>query len=253
MSTISIENGMIANLPCSWVKPKHTDKKKLVIFLPGFSGYKSSDGEFLCILAEHGFHALSFDPYQHGDRKIETQEQLFARIHTNIRMHFWKILGKTVEDIPRIIDEATKTFNLNKEEVGLGGVSMGGDISIAAAGVDKRIKVISANIATPDWLRPGTNQVNETGYPDAESTALFAKYNPMNNLQNYKHCPSLQINCGEDDEMVPAMSSQVFESALYKTYEHCSDNLNINVNSGVGHQFNDEMKTTCLNWFIEKL
>ena len=67
-------------------------------------------------LAQIGRVAVSFDPFQHGARRIESQEALRSR-------------------------EA--------------GLSLGGDISLAAAGMARRVAAVATGIATPDWLRPG--------------------------------------------------------------------------------------------------
>jgi cephalosporin-C deacetylase-like acetyl esterase len=56
-----------------------------------------------------------------------------------------------------VIDWALEQYGVSAE-VGMYGISMGGDISVAAAGLDKRIVLAVPAIATTDWLRPGTNE-----------------------------------------------------------------------------------------------
>ncbi|KGJ72954.1 hypothetical protein GY21_12085 [Cryobacterium roopkundense] len=70
----------------------------------------------------------------------------------------WPILGQTTLDALRIVDWAIETHDLSSDVVA-GGVSMGGDISVALAGVDPRVKRVAALVATPDWTRPGMTQV----------------------------------------------------------------------------------------------
>ena len=40
---------------------------------------------------------------------------------------------------------------------------MGGDISVALAGIDHRIIRVAAIVATPDWTRPGMRDVRGSG------------------------------------------------------------------------------------------
>ena len=75
--------------------------------------------------------ALSYDPYQHGQRCSETNDDLRARIHGNIRRHFWPILGHSATDASTVIDWAIDHLSV-AAQVGMGGISMGGDISLAA-------------------------------------------------------------------------------------------------------------------------
>jgi hypothetical protein len=42
-----------------------------------------------------------------------------------------------------------------------GGVSTGGDVAVALAGVDPRIDRVAALVATPDWARPGMQTLGE--------------------------------------------------------------------------------------------
>ena len=67
--------------------------ERLVIWLPGFSGDKDACLPQLRSLARRGFTALSFDPYQHGERMTETREALAQRVTGNIRRYFWTILA----------------------------------------------------------------------------------------------------------------------------------------------------------------
>ena len=72
----------------------------------------------------------------------------------NFRRYMWPIIGQTALDATRIIDWASDRLGV-APDIAMGGISLGGDISLAAAGLDTRITRVAAIIATPDWLRPG--------------------------------------------------------------------------------------------------
>ena len=158
----------VGEIPILVVAPAETKGRILIIWLTGFSGSKEKVEAHMREFAKHGFVGLSFDPYQHGERRIEPNEALSKRVVGNIRRFFWPILARTAEETPKVIDWAIETLKVRKE-VGMGGISMGGDISVAAASVDRRIKAVSACVATADWMRPGS--IEPPGEPDAAAQA----------------------------------------------------------------------------------
>jgi dienelactone hydrolase len=213
-----------------------------VIWLPGFSGNKEGCLPQLRELAALGFTALSFDPFQHGERLLDTTEELRQRISGNIRRYFWPILAQTARELPTIIDWAEQS--LGTTTVGMGGVSMGGDITVAAASIDHRITIGTACIATPDWLRPGSFE--PPGKPDAAAQADFDALNPMTHLARYAHCPVLHFQNGADDRQVPAEASVRFRDALRAgPYAACPERIDATLHAGTGHEFIDAMWQNC--------
>src|SRR5215212_3001233 len=106
MTNNPIHKTTVAGIPIIWVEPESKAARKLVIWLPGFSGQKELLQDNLQDLARAGFVGLSFDPLQHGERRIETNDQLRERVRGNIRRYFWPILAQTAEETPLIIDWA---------------------------------------------------------------------------------------------------------------------------------------------------
>ena len=88
---------------------------------------------------------LSFDPYQHGERRIESRDQLRQRVHGNTRRYFWPILARTAEEAPQVLDWAVRHLGVT-EAAGMGGISAGGDTSVAATAV---IPAVTASGRTP--------------------------------------------------------------------------------------------------------
>lgn len=238
------------DIPLIYCLPSREPRKRLVIFLTGFSGGKTKVQPFLEHLANAGFHALSFDPWEHEDRRVESQEELVKRIHTNIRRYFWAILGHTIEEVPQVIDWALDRFDIDPNKIGLGGNSMGGDISIAAAGIDRRIRAVGASIATPEWLRPGTKQ--SVGHPDEKALKFFQQYNPMNHIRRYRHRPAIDLQCGMNDQVVPPSSGEFFAEILDAFYGEDSDRVRFQTHD-CAHELKEEMFTNHLEWFIRHL
>lgn len=226
------------------------DRSSLVIWLAGFGGTKESCEPQLRDLAALGFTALSFDAWQHGARRIESGEELRTRVRDNIRRWFWPILYRTARDAVAVLDWSEYRLGL-RGAVGIGGVSMGGDIAVAAAGLDRRIAAVSAVIATPDWLRPGSWE--PPGVPDTKAWRAYRDGNPLSHLDRYAHCPALAFECGDEDGQVPPDGAERFCAALAATYRDCPDRLRITRHAGVGHRFADAMWSAAAGWFDRHL
>lgn len=235
----SIEHDAVDDIPLIYLRPSGSEQGKLVIWLTGFSGDKISCRPQLEALAALGYTALSFDPWQHGERMRANVDELRARIHGNIRRYFWPILAQTTSEVPRIIDWALAQLSVD-EQIGIGGISMGGDISVAAAGIDQRIALVVPWIATPDWLRPGTNE--PVGEPDADAQACYDALNPLTHLDHYAHCPRIVFQNGAADQQVPPDGSERFRDALRQShYRDCPGRIEAVLHPGIAHQTCDAM------------
>lgn len=240
----------VEGIPILVIAPKETKARPLVIWLTGFSGQKESVEAHLREFAKQGFVALSFDPHQHGERRIESREELVKRVRGNIRRHFWPILARTAEETPKVIDWAIKTLGV-RPELGMGGISMGGDIAVAAAGVDRRISVVSACIATPDWLRPGSFE--PPGEPDTAAQADYDRRNPLTHLQLYAHRPAIAFQSGAADKQVPPDGGMRFVTALKPLYAEVAERLVVNLEPDVPHRFTPRMLDNSIQWFAKHL
>lgn len=248
-----VERTKVGEIPILRISPKETKKRHLIIWITGFSGSRDSVERELRALANHGYVAMSFDPYQHGDRRIEPQAELPLRVRGNIRKYFWPILARSAEEVPQLIDWAIKELGVRKE-VGIGGVSMGGDISVAAASVDKRIKVVSACVATPDWMRPGSFE--PPGIPDDAAQVDYDRRNPLTHLSLYRHHPAIAFQSGADDRQVPADGGQRFIEALVKEgiYKGSDvEKLKVNLVPKTPHAFVPAMWEASVAWFDKYL
>jgi len=152
--------------------------------------------------------AVSLDPWRHGQRGTESGEQIAQRVFGNFRRHMWPILGQTTLDSLRVVDWAMADLHAGPEVVA-GGVSMGGDVAVALAGIDNRITRVAAIVATPDWTRPGMTdlfdpyRVLPQGQADAYAQWFHDQLDPLTHLHAYAHGPAITFECGADDTHVP--------------------------------------------------
>ncbi len=231
----------VDHIPVLWFEPSaRRPVRRLVLFLPNLSGSKERMTPFLQDIAAAGFVALSLDPWQHGERSTESQAEMLSRIFGNFRRHMWPILGQTTLDTLRVVDWAVATLDV-EPHVSVGGLSMGGDIAVAAAGIDHRLRRVAAVVATPDWLRPGMHDVFDPaiplppGEPDAYAQYFYDHLNPLTHLAAYARGPAINFICGERDTHVPPDGALRFRAALRDAHPSAADNVQVNLVPGMGH------------------
>lgn len=231
----------VDHIPVIWFEPQvHRSSRQLIIFLHHLGGSKESTVPMLKDIAAQGFVALSFDAWQHGERGTESREALVKRVFGNFRYHMWPILGHTTLDTLRVIDWAVSSLEV-EPHVYIGGLSMGGDVAVAAAGIDYRIERVAAVVATPDWLRPGMEDAFHPGTPlppgkaDQYAEYFYHRLNPLTNLASYAHDPAIYFLCGEKDTHVPPDGAFRFQSALREIHPAAAEQIRIHLISGLRH------------------
>lgn len=259
---ITVNKEIINGIPVIYIEPKDNNKKKMILFLGGLSSTKESLIDYLKDIAEQGFYAFSFDNFEHGERGNEKPREISTRVFSNIRKYGWRILGETVKNSLTVIDWAISNLNLSSE-VRMGGISMGGDISISAAGIDKRIVRIAPIVATPNWLRPDMHVIGkpdtllDPGEPDEISNSLFNEYNPMTHLDRYINCPLVYAVLGEHDTHISPKSFECFKQELSKISPEAAKNIDIEYIRGNKSDHIDVLKRNAewwpnlLNWLIK--
>jgi dienelactone hydrolase len=239
------------DIPVIWaLPPESTATPQLVIWLAGGLEPMQTTLPMLERLTSAGFAAVSFDSAGRGSRAPQDIEAVWPRALANWPNVVWPITAQGALETLRVIDWAARAFDL-KRPYAVGGQSAGGDIAIAAAGLDPRISCVASVVATPDWRRPGMHADGELvppGEPDAYARYLYNRINPLTNLRSYAHRPAMTFECGADDDHVPADGALRFQAALAPIYGRASNLLRVNLHPGVGHQYAPAMLDNCIEW-----
>jgi uncharacterized protein len=244
----------VANIPVLWEEPEQAGARKLVIWLPGFTDNKEGMQRYLRELAGAGYVALSYDPVDHGERsRIGEQENVDPDSGSfrdpasgKLYRHFWAIVAETAAEVPSIIDWAIATLGVGPV-IGMGGISMGGNIAVVATGLDQRIGVVATGIAEADWLRPGSTI--PLSAPNAYIQHCYEQCNPLTNLARYQHRPAMLLQCGVEDQLIPPGGAERFVKALTPTYAASPEKLELVLEDGIGHEFTPTMWHNSLRWF----
>ena len=237
----NIEFEYVDTIPVAFCRPnKEKSNNSIAIWLPYLGGDKQTGAKELQKLASCGYFAISIDPWLHGERKGKLKKGIRSLVFNQFRTYMWQIMGITTMDVVRVIDWAIDTFDLN-DSVVVGGLSMGGDIAITLAGIDKRIKKVAAIAASPDWDRTGmtdvmdSKKIIEQGNPSNYGQWLYDKLNPMSNLDSFCKPLKLHIELGETDTHINPQWTIAFKKALYENYPEADSNIEIVINEGCNH------------------
>lgn len=248
---------VIDQIPVIWLEPEQRRAgANFVLLINGFTGTKEEMLPRLRDLAARGFVAVAMDAWQHGERGTEERADLWKRVFSNFRRHMWSIIGNTTLDVLRVIDWAITELGVSNE-IYMGGLSMGGDIAVAAAGIDKRISRVGAIVATSDWLRLGMREIDHpeveipTGTPDAYAQFFYDQLNPQTHLDHYAHAPAILFECAGDDTHVPPDGALRFQAEFRDRFPSKADRIKVNLVPNKGHMDAREpiFWQDCLDWF----
>ena len=128
---------------------ENTDQR---IWLPFLGGTKDAMLPMLERLAGAGFFAVSIDPWQHGERSTESPTHLRDRLIGAFRRDIWPAIDQSALDTMWVLDWITAHHDVSSSGVVAGGLSIGGDISVALAGIDQCVGRVAAIGSTPDQI-----------------------------------------------------------------------------------------------------
>lgn len=231
----------VDGIPAIWMPPQvDADRRTLAVWLTGLSGWKELTVPTLERFAELGFFALSIDAFEHGERLRDSREQLAQRADTAFRRTMWPTLGRTVLDVMHVAYWVIDTYDLGASIVA-GGVSMGGDIAVALAGIDHRVTRVAAIAATPDWARPGMRRATDPfdvvaqGLQSAEGALLRRWLDPAQHPDRFARRPAVAFELGGDDCHIPAEHAKAFARAVADVDHAAMRRIVVTVHPGLDH------------------
>ncbi|KXP00657.1 hypothetical protein AXK61_14615 [Tsukamurella pseudospumae] len=158
----------------------------------------------------------------------------------------WPLLGSTTLEALRVVDWALQRSGADGPVVA-GGVSMGGDVAVALAGIDPRVRRVCALASTPDWTRPHMRLLDDPtrlldqGHADSYAQWFCDALNPRANLDRYlRRDLAIAFHNGSADRHVPADDAMAFRAALAAREPDSAERITVTVHDGAGHLDVDE-------------
>jgi len=193
-------------------------------------------------LADAGFFAVSFDPSQHGERSSEPTAQLQDRMIGAFRREMWPVIGQSTLDAMWVLDWVTDQHDVSTRDAVACGLSMGGDICVALAGIDRR-------------LDAGASLIDQ-GLPSAYGRWLYSQLDPITHLEHFAHGPAILFESGQDDVHVPVEAAHRFVAALTGHSPAAAANTTVRVTKGLAHIAsisNPDLVDRCVHWLTKPL
>jgi alpha-beta hydrolase superfamily lysophospholipase len=234
MREIRTDTGVVDGVPLVWCVPDAPSA--ILIHVPAFGQPKERAQPILDHAHALGFAAIVLDAYQHGARGTEDRDALTRRVFGNFRREMWTIIGETAFDVPRVAEWARARFG-NALPIHLTGLSLGGDVVVAAAPLVERVASVTGVIATPDWQRPGmrdiaTGDLMPQGAPDAKARFFLEALQPLSHPERYRDLRTHFIVGGLDTH-VPAEAAYRFRAIVNEARE--PGPVRITNKSGLAH------------------
>lgn len=278
-------DGTVERVPVLIVRPEKVEKKlPAIIALHGTGGNKEGQRGLLLEYARRGFIGVAIDARYHGERSGGAKG---STAYVEAITRAWKTKpGEPMEhpfyydtawDLWRTVDYLQSRPDVDGDQLGMIGFSMGGIQAWLAASVDDRVKVVVPAIGVQSFrwsLENGKWQgrantikaahlaaakdINEPEINQKVCRALWNKVIP--GILDQYDCPSmlrlfagrpLLILNGENDGNCPLGGAQLAFASAEEAYKSakCGDQLKIMVAKGVGHAVTPEQRQASLDWF----
>lgn len=186
--------------------------KPLVIMVHGANGNKEAMGYLQGLFSQKGFYVISLDLRAHGEREIE-------------KVSFHDVLISTGEDINKVIEYAATNEQIDAENFGMLGFSMGGMICYWYTANGKYTpKIIAPVASTPDWsqiqdsylvdllFEKGLSEVITDTHQQEVDKILASS--PINKLDKFMNTTIIIGHGGLDDLIYPIGDQTFYQTML---------------------------------------
>lgn len=183
--------------------PEWAAERGTVLFYHGFGGSKVRVSGYAEALAAAGFLAVCLDAVGHGDRRYPDFEVIFNDVRWDAdfeatESEFLQVIDESAAEVPAIVDDLFARDWAREDRLGIGGRSLGGNISYAAVLADRRLRAMVSVVGSPEWTLPREHS------PHLRPEQFF----PV----------AVQSQSAEHDEFVPAEPVREFHRTLLPFY-----------------------------------
>lgn len=249
---------LVEGIPTVLVEPRASNGRPVVLWMSHLGGSTEQARPMLDRFAAGGHPAVSFDAVGHGGRGAGDPWEFASEVLSAFRTRMWPLLGQTTLEATRVLDWAQHQTG-RRGSVLAGGVSMGGDVAIALAGIDSRVRRVATVGSTPNWRRPGMrdlqdpSMVVDQGEADAYAQWYADRLDPSRNLERYRGRPAIAFELGDSDRHIPVENARTFAREAQEGEPVPRDRIRIQTYSGLDHigvTSSDSVLAVAADWLI---
>jgi dienelactone hydrolase len=249
---------ILDGIPVVLIKPDSGVGGNVVLWMSHLGGSAAQTVPMLERFATAGHPAVSFDAVGHGSRGSGDSWAFAAEILAAFRRRMWPILGQTTLEAMRVLTWAQEQTGSLGEALA-GGVSMGGDVAVALAGIDARVRAVATVGSTPNWSRPDMREpgddarILDQGEADPYSQWFADNLDPSRHLERYRRGCAITFELGEADRHIPSENAQAFVRGLQQIDPAAAARIRIQTYPGLDHlgvTSNDTPLTAAADWLI---
>lgn len=274
MKRLTIEIGVLENIPVLMCIPESTQPSPLVFYIPGYTSQKEDGLSMAYKLGQRGIASICIDPLYHGDRYdariVDGALSAYNGIYPpesglDIFMIFMQVIKQSAQDIQTLLDVLANNTRIDVRRAGVTGMSMGACASFLAFANLAQLKAAVPMMGIPTFTRRWINLLDECVWsnPTWEQvlsqlkgqtqihTDFISSIDPADRLQESAPRPLLIMNGDFDSDMMKTYILDWYREAKI-AWENHPENLQWNVYP-VGHTVTPHMEHDMVSWFEKYL
>jgi dienelactone hydrolase len=270
MSSITIEQITLGDVPVLLFLPEGAKKSPVVFYIHGYFSSKETGGEIGLKLAQQGIACIAPDAPDHGQRPRDRIDRLFQPgsqlvYPPDSGLDVYTLMLDHIVEMAAGIEEMTAALSsdprLDMGRVGITGLSFGGMVAFQAAATVPHIQVAVPMISMPtsverweDLLAEASSYSQWAGamaaaQPESKQRAAWLReHNALDRLKNFAPKPLL-ILCGDRDTDMPKVYAVHALRAIQPAYADAPDRLKMTIYDGVAHTVPAAMMGDMIAWF----
>lgn len=224
MKTIITQETIVNDIPVTFVYQQNTKiQLKAIFFYHGLSNHYFEGLELAHTLAHLGYFVVMPDAQCHGRRKSLS---FFTQSRLKTLGGMYQIIGETKNEFLQIYEYLKNNYDINLENVGVCGYSMGGITSFYLASQLDMISVCIPFIGLPSFVHEWDNILKSSDNSEygLQIRDYLLSIDPFYRLEKYAPNPLLIIN-GIQDKSILIEYSEIFYDHIKGFYQSYPDHL----------------------------
>lgn len=226
-----------------------------IIYLAGGGSTKSDvQPDALSTAQEAGITVLSFDMYQHGERRPAD----FTPPSRASVDQFLEFAEHTADDLRAALTYLANEAGADEHRIGIRAISLSASACLGAIGLGLPVRACLSIAGSGDYTAASSSFMARSGMSPSEISAALetsaerlAAIDPLQHLDAFPPC-ALMIVHGTADRTVPLETHRSLFDALLPYYADRPEDCLFLIHPG-GHGIRPDIHRVGLSWLIERL